>query len=126
MASFERHCRDCEIILGDRHEAVNRWLDSYFATMGSDHRRRLHHTEGVREAVELFGIEGAKAAVIHVVRDCGRVPQEHEYHTGFSPCVEMISAGSGEQGIAVLTKKVEEEIKRIFGSDVRLAGRQTD
>jgi hypothetical protein len=126
MASFEQHCRDCEAILGDRHEAVNGWLDSYFATLGSDHRRRSHHADGVREARELFGLEGAKAAVVHIVRDCGRVPQERDYDRPYSPCIELAPAECIEPGIDALSKKAEEEIKRILGSAVRLARHPPD
>ena len=126
MSSFEQHCRDCEIILGDRHEAVNRWLDSYFDTLGSEHRRRLHHSRGVREARELFGLQGAKAAVIHIVRDCGRVPDERDYDKPYSPCIELASAATVEAGIDALRKKAEEEIKRILGSAVELARHPPD
>lgn len=73
MATFEQHCKECETILGHRHEAVNRWLDGLFWKLGPGHRRMRHRSSGVRMASELFGIDGAKAAVVHIVRDCGKV-----------------------------------------------------
>jgi hypothetical protein len=79
MATFEEHCRDCERLLGDRHEAVNRWMDELFRVYGPKHRRHRHHKRGVREAQALFGNEGMKAAIAHVVRDCGSVPPERYY-----------------------------------------------
>lgn len=126
MASFEQHCRDCDNILGDRHEAVNRWLDSFFNKLGSDHRRLLHHSNGVRQARELFHIEGAKAAVVHIVRDCGRVPQERDYDKPYSPCIEIAPAECIEPGIDALRKKAEEEVKRILSPAAWLAVRRSD
>ena len=43
------------------------------------HRRHRHCWKGVREAKHLFGAEGAKAAIIHIVRDCGAVPDQRMY-----------------------------------------------
>ena len=79
MASFEQHCKDCEAILGARHEDVNRWLDGLFWRLGPRHRRARHHEGGVRKAAEMFGPEGARAAVVHIVRDIGHVPGERDY-----------------------------------------------
>lgn len=79
MAKFEDHCRDCERILGSKHEDVNRWMDELFRQHGPRHRRFRHCWHGVREALKLFGKEDAKAAVIHIVRDCGGVPSQRTY-----------------------------------------------
>ena len=79
MAAFEEHCRDCERLLGQRFEEVNRWLDQLFVLKGPRHRRFRHHWRGVREVQEKFGPDAAKAAVVHIVRDCGRVPHERDY-----------------------------------------------
>lgn len=67
------------MILGDRHEAVNRWMDELFRQYGPRHRRHRHHWHGVREAKRLWGEAGAKAAIVHIVRDCGAVPRERDY-----------------------------------------------
>lgn len=79
MASFEQHCRDCEAVLGQRHEGVNRWLDELFRKYGPNHREHRHHWRGVQEAKDLWGEDGARAAVIHIVRDCGSVPTARSY-----------------------------------------------
>src|SRR5208337_3226703 len=79
MAKYEDHCRDCERLLGDRHENVNRWMDELFRRYGPRHRRHRHCWHGVREAKRLFGEAGAKAAIAHIVRDCGAVPAQRAY-----------------------------------------------
>jgi len=79
MAHFEQHCRDCERLLGERFENVNHWIDELFRQYGANHRRHRHHWGGVREAHRLFGEAGAKAAIVHIVRDCGDVPRERDY-----------------------------------------------
>ena len=60
--------------------------------------------------------------MIHIVRDCGRVPDERDYDKPYSPCVEIAPAASIEPGIDALRSKAEEEIKRILGPAVELAG----
>jgi hypothetical protein len=85
VPSFDVHCRDCERILGDRHEKVNRWLDELFRMKGPAHRKLRHHAHGIQLAQQLFGIEGAKAAIVHVVRDCGHVPNDSDYVS--DPCL---------------------------------------
>jgi hypothetical protein len=79
MAKSEEHCRDCERILGNKHEDVNRWMDELFRQYGPKHRKHRHCWAGVREAQRLFGDEGAKAAIVHIVRDCGSVPRQRDY-----------------------------------------------
>lgn len=74
MATFEEHCRDCQQILGDRCEKVNRWMDEWAAKYGPLHRFVRHHTRGVEEAGWLFGELGRKAAIVHVLKDCGHIP----------------------------------------------------
>jgi len=76
MAHFNQHCRDCKNLLGDPCENVNRWIDELFKTKGPNHRRIRHHWNGVWEAFRLFGEIGARAAIVHIVRDCGAVPNE--------------------------------------------------
>jgi hypothetical protein len=79
MAKFDDHCRDCERILGNRCEEVNHWMDELFRQYGPKHRRHRHCWRGVREAKKLWGELGAKAAIIHIVRDCGGVPDQRTY-----------------------------------------------
>jgi hypothetical protein len=79
MASFEEHCRDCERILGNRCEPVNRWLDEKFRQFGPLHRFSRHHWRGVDEAGKLWGEIGRKAAIIHILKDCGWVPTARDW-----------------------------------------------
>lgn len=66
-------------MLGNRHENVNRWMDELYKTFGPRHRRHRHCWKGVREARSIFGEQGAKAAIVHIVRDCGGVPSQRTY-----------------------------------------------
>jgi hypothetical protein len=106
VPSFQVHCRDCERILGDRHEKVNRWLDELFRVKGPAHRKLRHHTRGIQLAQQLFGIEGAKAALVHVVRDCGHVPDDGDYVS--DPCFV------DDDAVWAFTNDVSEEVWQQF------------
>jgi hypothetical protein len=54
-------------------------MDDLFKKFGPRHRRHRHCWAGVREALRLYGEEGAKAAIVHIVRDCGAVPAQRTY-----------------------------------------------
>jgi hypothetical protein len=82
MASFEEHCRDCERLLDDRCEPVNRWLDAMFRQYRDQHRFVRHHWRGVKEAEALFGTLGRKAAIVHILKDCGFVPKDRDWKEG--------------------------------------------
>jgi hypothetical protein len=84
--------RDCEAFLGAPHEDVNRWMDEFFATAGSKHRKFRHHWEGIREARTLFGEEGAKAATIHILRDCRNIPSAEDYETGAADQLGLVAS----------------------------------
>ena len=124
MASFEQHCKDCEAILGARHEDVNRWLDGLFWRLGPRHRRARHHEGGVRKAAEMFGPEGARAAVAHIVRDIGFVPRERDYDMVLAgdPLIALPPAFTdpmpGEQCFDAFEKKAREEIQRVIGGQL--------
>jgi hypothetical protein len=79
VAHFDQHCADCQRLLGDRYEEVNRWIDELFKLHGADHRRYRHHAGGVRQAQKKFGGEAYKAAIVHIVRDCGFLPLARHY-----------------------------------------------
>jgi hypothetical protein len=79
MAAFEEHCKDCERIIGDRCENVNRWMDACFKDFGPLHRFARHHWRGVDEAGKLFGDLGRKAAIVHILKDCGQVPKARQW-----------------------------------------------
>jgi hypothetical protein len=94
MAHFNRHCDDCERLLGNRYEGVNLWIDELFATHGPRHRRFRHHAEGIIEARKKFGGEAWKAALIHILRDCGKVPAETDYIVGAEIAPEYLEYDS--------------------------------
>jgi hypothetical protein len=73
---------DCERFLGAPFEEVNRWLDEFMPKVGAGHRRFRHHREGVKEAAKLFGDAGARAAIVHILRDCRNIPAAEDYETG--------------------------------------------
>jgi len=82
MASLRQHMEDCQRLLGQPHEEVHRWIDEFYSSAGAKHRRFRHHWDGVKEAGQLFGEEGAKAAIVHILRDCRNVPKAADYATG--------------------------------------------
>ena len=71
MPSYEEHCRQSQQAFGKRFEEVHRWLDEFADTVeyGMKHRRKRHHAEGIRQAVERFGKEAEAVARLHVVED---------------------------------------------------------
>jgi len=79
MAAWEEHCRDCERLLGDRCEAVNGWMDELSKKFGPLHRFARHHWGGVQEVGKQYGVLGRKAAAIHILKDCGWVPQDRDW-----------------------------------------------
>ena len=77
MASFEEHCADCRRELGEDFEQVHIWLDELFKVLGTKHRSARHHTGGVEQVRKIWGDRAAKAAEIHIRRDCsGVLPDE--------------------------------------------------
>ena len=70
MATFEEHCRDCERDLGNRFEQVHDWLDELQEDYGPRHRVFRHTTQGAEMVRAKWGDEAAKAAEIHIRRDC--------------------------------------------------------
>lgn len=71
MATFEEHCQDCQDQLGERFEAVHRWLDELQADYGAMHRPFRHNTEAVEQIRRRWGDSAALAAQIHIRRDTG-------------------------------------------------------
>jgi hypothetical protein len=49
-------------------------MDAEFRVHGPFHRFSRHHTKGVEEAGLRFGPLGRKAAIIHIMKDCGHIP----------------------------------------------------
>ena len=75
MAEFEEHCDDCRNALGEPFAEVHQWLDELFKFCGSDHRDIRHNEKGVEKIRDMAGSKAAKAAEIHIIKDCGRVPK---------------------------------------------------
>ena len=73
VARFEEHCEDSGRALGRSFDEVHVWLDELQAVYGPMHRPFRHHTGGVEQVRAMWGDEAAKAAEIHVRRDCGGV-----------------------------------------------------
>jgi len=108
MAAFEEHCRDCERLLGNRFEQVNHWLDEKFRQYGPLHRFARHHWRGVDECGNLWGNQARKAAIIHILKDCGWVPTARDWEEqkvdslgfkitrpyGISPTAELVCSGA--------------------------------
>jgi len=79
MASFDEHCEDCIRELGKPYPEVHIWLDEFFKKLGPKHRDVRHHTGGVEEVRKAWGDEAAKAAQIHIRKDCrGVIPSEEQ------------------------------------------------
>lgn len=74
MAAREEHNRDCERLLGEPCDNVNKWMDELARKFGPLHRFARHHTRGVREAEIIYGPWGRKAALVHILKDCGHIP----------------------------------------------------
>lgn len=79
MARFEEHCQDCIEELGEPFEEVNLWLDGLFCILGPSHRDVRHNVLGVEKVREKWGDRAARAAEIHIIKDCrGGIPQIDE------------------------------------------------
>lgn len=83
MASFDDHCAIDRKHLGREFPEVHRWLDAYFKTDGFLHRRHRHHREGVEIVRKLWGVEGAKAAILHILVDAGHLPSKEDWSRGY-------------------------------------------
>lgn len=101
MAAWEEHCRDCERLLGNRCEEVNRWLDELMKKFGGLHRFARHHWRGIDEAAALLGGDRVlvrKAAAIHILKDCGWVPRSVDWKDGQKVDSLGILVGGGFNG----------------------------
>ena len=74
MAEFKEHCADCVKELGEPFEEVHLWLDELFIILGTKHRDARHHLEGIEEIRKKWGDKAARAAEIHILKDCGKIP----------------------------------------------------
>jgi len=78
MAHFKEHCEDCVREVGKPYKEVHKWLDEFAFEDGKinpEHRNRRHHKEALKECRELFGDSGVEAALIHIRKDMGGLPE---------------------------------------------------
>ena len=79
MASLNEHCADCRRELGEDFKHVHVWMDALFKVLGPKHRSARHHMGGVEQVRKMWGDRAARAAEIHISKDCGgSVPTERE------------------------------------------------
>ncbi|MEI6149020.1 MAG: hypothetical protein WCS01_07985 [bacterium] len=79
MASRSDHCADCCRELGEPFDHVHEWLDALFKVLHQKHRSARHHAGGVEQVRKMWGDGAARAAEIHIMRDCGGVvPSEKD------------------------------------------------
>lgn len=89
MAHIRQHQADCVRFLHAPFREVHEWLDEFSPLLGAGHRKVRHHREGVQQARSIFGGEGAKAAVIHILRDCRNIPSREDYETGVADALGL-------------------------------------
>jgi hypothetical protein len=79
MAGIEEHCADCRRELGGDFRHVHVWMDALFKTLGPKHRSARHHMGGVEQVRKMWGDDAAKAAEIHIRKDCGgKLPDQQQ------------------------------------------------
>jgi hypothetical protein len=54
-------------------------MDELSKKFGPLHRFARHHWGGVQEVGKQYGVLGRKAAAIHILKDCGWVPQDRDW-----------------------------------------------
>ena len=90
MASLAEHCADCRRELDEDFRHVHEWLDALYRTLGTKHRSVRHHAGGVEQVRKMWGDRAARAAEIHIIKDCGVVPSEQD-----AQMVAMFGAKAG-------------------------------
>lgn len=74
MGDALRHEKDCLHLLGKPMVKVHLWLDGMnkvfpFQLFGEYHRTFRHNGYGVQMCLEMWGPDGEKAALVHLLRD---------------------------------------------------------
>jgi len=93
MPSFEEHCRECELRLGNRFEYVHHWLDelAHNPHFFIQHRQFRHNQKGIEWIRKKWGDKAVKAAEIHIRMDLksegwpsyAPIPRDAEEYTRF-------------------------------------------
>lgn len=79
---YEDHCTEAFLVLENRYEEINKWLDEFANKpgIGLKHRRYRHHLAGISEIKKLYGKDASKAAMLHIISDLkeeGWKPTDH-------------------------------------------------
>jgi hypothetical protein len=86
MPSLKQHLDSDRNILGAEFPHVHKLLDQFahYPDMKflREHRKFLHHREGIEYIRMRFGPHDALSAKQHVLDDCGWVPNMVDYHNG--------------------------------------------
>jgi hypothetical protein len=71
MPIIEKHCEESIQLFGKPYAEIHKWLDEFAGSKeyGYRHRRKRHHEDGIRQVIELFGIEAGEAARQHIIFD---------------------------------------------------------
>ena len=70
MPHIDEHCADCLNSLGSEFREVHEWLDEFAESIGPAHRDIRHHAKGIEHIRQSMGEQEAKAAEIHILKDC--------------------------------------------------------
>lgn len=88
MPSLETHC-EADVLhlkLSRSYPEVHGLLDQFAHYPDMDflkeHRKFLHHREGIDYVRARYGEEAYEAAKQHVIDDCGHIPDMVDYHNG--------------------------------------------
>lgn len=87
MPSREYHLKRDREAFGEEFDEVHRILDQFShypdQSFLKDHRKFLHHEEGVAYITKLLGETAGKAAKLHIRDDTGgNLPKAEDYYNG--------------------------------------------
>ena len=90
MASRDEHCQECVEKLGAPFNEIHQLLDQFahYPDMAflKEHRKFLHHQEGIAYFKARYGKQAGEAARLHILRDCGDIPKAVDYYNGTVDC----------------------------------------
>ncbi len=68
---LENHERESITYFGKPFTEIHQWLDQYAGTpkYRMRHRKILHHEQGIKKVIELFGEKAGKVARRHIISD---------------------------------------------------------
>lgn len=94
MPSFEQHCQESIIALGEPFKQVHVWLDEFAGKppYGMKHRKLRHHLKGIEEVRKMWGDQAAEAARLHIISDLkmeGWTENEHPFPRSQTHYMEM-------------------------------------